>query len=553
MNVLFLNAGRRCELMAAFRRALGASGGGRIFASDITELAPALYKADEMKILPRSSSPDFIDALAGFCREHSIELLIPTIDPDLEALDRQRQEIAKACPGMRLLLSPGFTIRHSRDKRLSRQLFAELGAAVPAAVDPEAEGLEFPVFVKPAGGSASEGIGVAHDRAELEALLTRTPEAMTEEVVEGPEYTVDVLCDFAGKALAAVPRKRLRVRGGEVSQGVVECCRELEELALRLAEGFRCQGPVTLQFRRSAPDRFVAMELNARMGGGLPLSIAAGADWPGWIVELCQGRPPHPAAPIRDGLRISRYDASVFLPREPSKPAPAARLDGIRAVVFDLDDTLYLEKDFVLSGYRAVAEKVLADFGVDIEGALRARFEEGRRGDLFTPALAAAGIAATEEYVRQLVQVYRRHTPQLRPCLDTAALEQLRAAGLVLGVLSDGWLPTQENKLAALGLGHYFEAVVFSESLGGQHFWKPAPAPYEECLRRLGLAAGAALYVGDNPGKDFSGARQLGMRSLRIRRPGGQHVDREAASPEDRADGEIRSLLELPKLLGVEA
>ncbi len=545
VNVLFLNVGRRCELVDAFRRALNARGGGRVHGSDVTDRAPALHKVDDAHILPHGSSPDFVAALCHLCIEEGIDLVIPTIDPDLEFLAHHRAEIERRCPTLRLLVSPSEVITLCRDKRLSRNRFASLGAEVPQAVDPHDPALEFPIFMKPPSGSASEGIHLIRDRAELAIYGREYPDAMFEKVVEGPEYTVDVLCDFVGRALVAMPRKRLKVRAGEVTQGIIERNADLEALAMRLAEGFGCQGPVTLQFR--ATPRFVAMEINARMGGGLPLSIAAGADWPGWILDLCTGKRPNLDTPIRDGMLVLRYDASVFVHTKAPKPAAPEPLGPIKAVIFDLDDTLYPERDFVYGGYRAVAERVFLDHGVDIEAALRSQFESGTRHNVF--GLALQGIGVDEDYVRELVSVYRMHEPALRPYIGIAVLPRMRAAGYKLGLLTDGITAVQRNKVVSLGIERLFDAIVYSHELGGRDTWKPSPLPYQQCLATLGVMPGEAVYVADNPSKDFRGARTLGIKTIRIRHPGSEHTDTEPDTLADAPNCEIGSLTALADLL----
>ncbi len=553
MNLLFLNAGRRCELLQSFRQALALRGGGQIHASDVVEHAPALHHADYAHRLPHGSAADFVPAFTALCRSAAIDLVIPTIDPDLDFLSRCRPEIERICPRVRLLLSPAPVIALCRDKRFTRARFAELGAAVPLAVDPDDDAVTFPIFMKPSTGSASEGIRVLRHREDLAVHRCDCAEPMFEQIVTGPEYTVDVLCDFEGRARVAVVRKRLQVRGGEVVKGVVERHHDLEQLAMRLAEGFGCEGPVTLQFRRpSATDPFVAMEINARMGGGLPLSIAAGADWPGWILDLAAGREPDFDRPLQDGLMMLRYDASVFVPARPPAPAPLGppitRFDRVEALVFDLDDTLYPERDFVYGGHRAVAERVFLDHGIDVEPILRAQFESGVRSNRFGRALAALGVVADEAYLRTLVDVYRGHACTLRPFVATAGLPGLRRAGYRLGLVTDGVAAVQRRKLAAVGLAPLFDAVVYTDELGDRSFWKPSQVPFARCLAVLGVEPARAVYIADNPLKDFSGARALGMATVRVRHPDGEHARREPATSADAADVEIASLGDLFRL-----
>lgn len=548
MNVFFLNVGRRCELVEAFARALPAVSPGLIWGSDPNPLAPALAVVDRHVELPTPIDSDaFLDALCDFLVHESIDLVIPTIDPDLVRLDRWRDQIAERAPRARLLVSPSSVIRIARDKRLSRDAFAALGAEVPEAIDPNATDLVFPLFIKPASGSASIGAVRVNDKDELGARLAETADPMVERLIGGDETTVDVLLDLSGKALCAVPRRRLQVRGGEVTRGLVERSTELEEQAMAIASGLGCIGPVTVQFRNPSPGRWVAMELNARMGGGLPLTIGSGADWPRWILQMVAGLAPSIAnAAIHDGMVMTRTDLSIFLP-----PKRLAVPHGLEAplphvIIFDMDDTLYPEADFVRSGHRAVAERVWQDLSVDIEPELRRRFAAGQRGDLMSAALAALDVQIPQDYVgRVLVPVYREHAPTIRPHVETVpVLTELRARGHRLALLSDGWAEVQRRKLAALGLAELFDEIVFTDELG-RDAWKPSPVGFERILNTLGFSGDAAMYVSDNPHKDFAGPHQLGMRTIRIVRPGTEHGKALAPAPEYQPQRMIHALHEL--------
>lgn len=548
MNIFFLNVGRRCELVEAFARALPAVSPGLIWGSDPNPLAPALAVVDRRIDLPESiDSDNFIEALCVFLVQESIDLVIPTIDPDLTRLDRWRAVIGERAPLTRILLSPSSVIRIARDKRLSREAFAELGAEVPEAVDPSAPNLEFPLFIKPASGSASIGAVRVNDETELRARLADTVDPMVERFVDGDETTVDVLLDLSGAPLCAVPRRRLQVRGGEVTRGVVERSHVLESCAMKIAAGFGCIGPVTVQFRNPSPGHWVAMELNARMGGGLPLTIGAGADWPRWILEMVAGQAPTvTTTTAHDGMVMTRADRSIILP-----PARLRVPSGIDAplppvIVFDLDDTLYPEADFVSSGYRAVAERVWQDLSVDIEPELRRRFAAGQRGDLMSAAMRALGVATPDNYVSSvLVPVYREHLPTIRPYVETVpVLTELRSRGHRLALLSDGWAGVQRRKLAALGIAGLFDEIVFTDDLG-RDAWKPSTQGFKRILDALGVRGGAAMYVSDNPRKDFVGPHRLGMQTVRIIRPGTEHSEALAPTATHQPQRTINALHDL--------
>lgn len=195
-----------------------------------------------------------------------------------------------------------------------------------------------------------------------------------------------------------------------------------------------------------------------------------------------------------------------------------------RAVIFDLDDTLYPEREYVLSGFRAIAAwaeqhaNIPADAGYE---RLRQLFEEGVRGDTINRWLESYGIAS-ESLVSQLVQVYRQHQPALTPFSGVPELLESLRDGYQLGLVSDGYLSVQKSKFAGLNLANFFDAVVFSDAWG-RAAWKPSTKPFEEVLRRLGPHITESVYVADNPQKDFLGPHQLGMATVRLCVPGGEY------------------------------
>jgi len=229
-------------------------------------------------------------------------------------------------------------------------------------------------------------------------------------------------------------------------------------------------------------------------------------------------------------------------------PQPRRR---IRAVVFDLDDTLYRERDYVRSGFAAVGRALRAERGTtaDYEGWMWRRFADGRREGTFDALSRRFGLGLSAAGVARLVDFYRRHAPDIRPCRGVPALlDGLRRGRRArLGLLSDGYLPAQRLKLAALGLADRFDAVVFTERLG-RGAWKPSPRGFEAIRRRLGAPAAACAYVGDNPAKDFVAPNALGWLTVQWRRPGQVHADR-PAPPGGRPGRVVRSGPELLRLL----
>jgi putative hydrolase of the HAD superfamily len=200
-------------------------------------------------------------------------------------------------------------------------------------------------------------------------------------------------------------------------------------------------------------------------------------------------------------------------------------------VAFDLDDTLYPEREFVHSGFRAVAQH-LDDLGVIDAGsflqATTGLFSAGARGNIFDLALERLAIDFPAARIGELVRVYREHQPRIRPFAESRQLLQLlKDRGVVLALISDGPWPTQHNKLRALGLEACFDHLVFTAARG-EDWGKPSPRAFLEVMGRSGVPAAACVYVADNPGKDFVGPNRLGWHTIQVREPIGLYGD---ASP----------------------
>lgn len=197
------------------------------------------------------------------------------------------------------------------------------------------------------------------------------------------------------------------------------------------------------------------------------------------------------------------------------------KAERIRGVILDLDDTLYPEREYLLSGIRAVIEFGARRLRMPPE-ALQREFDlllaeaEGRnalfdrllrRFDAWSPGLAAT-----------LVHVYRTHKPQLYPCPDVIPeLRTLKRAGCLLGMVTDGPATVQRAKLEALEVASFFDALVFTDDLP-PGCRKPSVVPFIVAAEMLGLRVQDCAYVADDPAKDFIGPRELGMRTVRVNR-----------------------------------
>jgi putative hydrolase of the HAD superfamily len=218
-----------------------------------------------------------------------------------------------------------------------------------------------------------------------------------------------------------------------------------------------------------------------------------------------------------------------------------------QAVVFDLDDTLYPERQFVRSGYRAVAEYLSETTGRNepFDKWLWQRFLAGQTSRAFDALSDHFALGLSPDTIADLVDVYRFHRPDIQPYEDIPPLLEWIAARGRLGVISDGPARMQQQKFQALALPDVFEpsAVIFTDTLG-EEFAKPHTRAFECIVERLGVPHEACVYIADNPAKDFLAPNRLGWRSVQYRRPEQIHTAR-PAPPGGRPDRVVRQANEL--------
>lgn len=290
---------------------------GKVLTTDVVMASAACRHADECFRVPHTGRIEYVPALLDIVERQNVGLIVPLTDLDLRSLARQKERFDKV--GCQVMVGSEEAVRLCRDKAQTNKMLQHQGLATITTLTLEQfhQHPFYPCFVKPVGGSAGVGTGLIHSARELKAhMATFGQLLLVQEYLPGQEYTIDVYVTRSGVIRCIVPRHRLVVRSGEVEKAITAKDDELIEATRKLVGGLKdLWGAFCCQCRRppGRPPRF--FEINPRFGGGVPLSIAAGANLPAYLLQDVLERPfdQQPVDAFTDRLLMLRYDRAVFI------------------------------------------------------------------------------------------------------------------------------------------------------------------------------------------------------------------------------------------------
>jgi carbamoyl-phosphate synthase large subunit len=301
VGVLLTGVGKRYDIVSAFAQH------ATVVAADPNPLAPAQYAAHHRRAVPRIEEPSYVPALQALCEEFGVGAVVPLTDLDLEVLGQARVD------GLLPAFVPDPEIaRATFDKYEAHLLLSRLGFPSPPTVLPGDPVEAFPVMVKPRWGSGARSIHRADDARAAEFFVDYIREpTMVQRFMDGPEFSIDVLCDLRGRCLNAIPRTMIESRGGESIKGTVIADPELIELGRRVSEALAFRGPGTIQVFRDREIGLGITDVNTRFGGAFPAPMYAalpGRTYPELIVRMARGEEIEPhVGQFRAGVTFTRY------------------------------------------------------------------------------------------------------------------------------------------------------------------------------------------------------------------------------------------------------
>lgn len=221
----------------------------------------------------------------------------------------------------------------------------------------------------------------------------------------------------------------------------------------------------------------------------------------------------------------------------------------LKVIIFDLDDTLYKEMTFVKSGFKAVAGYIGGKFKInknEFSKVLKQILEKEGRGHIFNIALKKYNLY-NEELLKQLIEVYRSHKPNIKPYLDAKNLLTSLKKKYKLALITDGLGYIQRNKVKALGIEKFFDLIIYTDDWDKQKS-KPNKFSLKKVLSHFNITPKETIVIGDNPRKDFLGAKALGVKTIRILR--GRYRSLKVSNNLD-ANYKVGKFKKIPKIINL--
>lgn len=309
MNILILSCGTRNKIVQYFKRAF--DGIGNVIATDCSNLAPALYEADKYYIVPRMDAPDYLNVIIDICEKEKVDGVLSLIDPELSLLAKNQKRFFEV--GTKVIGSSYELCEMALDKfQMYEWLIQHEYKCAKSYMDKddfykdlEVGKIEFPVFVKPARGSASISISKVYDKETVDLLFTHEDGLMIQEFLNGQEIGADVYIDMiSGEVVSIFTKKKLKMRAGETDKAVSFKDEKLFKLVKEFVSKAGYQGQIDIDIFDVDGEYFIS-EVNPRFGGGYPHAYESGCNHMELIVKNLNGQ--------ANDINIGQYKDGIYM------------------------------------------------------------------------------------------------------------------------------------------------------------------------------------------------------------------------------------------------
>ena len=309
MNILILSSGTRNKVVQYFKNAL--AGKGKVICTDMSDLAPSIYEADKYYIVPRMTADGYLDIILDICSKEKIDGVLSLIDPELSLIAKNADTFASI--GTKVIGSSYELCEMSLDKyAMFNWLTAHNYNCAKSYInkedffkDVEKGKAKYPVFVKPARGSASVAISKVYDKETVELLFAHSEGLMIQEFLDGQEIGADVYIDMlSGEIVSIFTKKKILMRAGETDKAVSFKDEKLFSLIKRFVTEAGYLGQIDIDIFNVNGEYYIS-EVNPRFGGGYPHAYESGCNHMKLIVENLAGR--------INNANIGSYDDGIYM------------------------------------------------------------------------------------------------------------------------------------------------------------------------------------------------------------------------------------------------
>jgi carbamoyl-phosphate synthase large subunit len=306
MNILITSVNNKVLLVKQFKKAASNYPDVSVFSGDITsDIAGALF-SDKHIILPKDNDPLFFDKIKTICVKNNIKLIINTRDEELKLFSTYKKQFQNI--GCLLMLASTETLDICQNKAKFFKFCEKNHIDVPKTYW-ESKDIKYPAFAKPIYGKASRGTFKINSKTDIPDVSTN----IIQEYIDWPEYTVDLFTDFEGNVISVVPRKRIKVIGGESHVSETENNSIIINKSIDLCQKLNLVGHNVIQcFYKKGQIKFI--EVNPRFGGASNLSFKSGANSPKFLIDLLKNKPITPQiGKFTNKLKMYRHNTDVFI------------------------------------------------------------------------------------------------------------------------------------------------------------------------------------------------------------------------------------------------
>ena len=309
MNILITSVGTRNKIVQYFKNEVGNS--GKIIATDMSELAPAIYEADKFYIVPAMSDPKYLDIILDICKKEKVDALFTLIDPEISLIAKNKTRFLDI--GTIPLVSEYEQVELAFDKYKMFCYLKENGfKTAKSYVDKNEfytdlnEGkINFPVFVKPVKGSASINISKVNSKKEIDLLFDLYDNLIIQEFLNGQEIGADVYIDPISKKVVSIfTKEKIKMRAGETDKARSFKDKELFELISRLIEKIGYQYMIDMDIFKRGNDYYIS-EINPRFGGGYPHAYESGVKFTKFVINSINN--------VENQNHIGEYEENIYM------------------------------------------------------------------------------------------------------------------------------------------------------------------------------------------------------------------------------------------------